>query len=153
MIFGLDQAETHRMKTPQKSIPTLAVFTLALVSVWLPALAFNPASVPRHQKNAPEQLKIEVTQIKEEKVVRDAIEYLCIHVEAKVTKVTKSDTGLKGGEIIQIYYEIPQSDAAIGGGWPGKIQKGNYNAYLLFDKKDGKRYLPAAYTGTFVPAK
>ncbi|MEM7014119.1 MAG: hypothetical protein AAF585_21880 [Verrucomicrobiota bacterium] len=141
------------MKTPQISTSALAIFSSALLSLCLPALAFNPASVPRHQKNAPEQLKIEVTQIKEEKVVRDGIESLCIHVEAKVARVTKSDTGLKGGEVIQIYYEIPQSDAAIGGGWPGKIQKGSYDAYLLFDKKDGKRYLPAAYTGTFVPAK
>ena len=123
---------------------------LALLALSLPALGFNPSSIPRNQKEAPEQLEIEVTKIEEKKVKRGEVDYVAMEVEAKVGKVVKSATGIKEGETVRISWLIPQGDVAIGGGWPAKIKKGQYQAYLRVDEKDSKRYIPAAYTGTFV---
>ena len=124
--------------------------TLILLATALPAFGFNPSSVPRHQKEAPEQLEIKVTEIKESKVKTEYGEKLLMEVQAKVTKVVQSATGIKTGGTIQIYYEIPLGNPGIGGGWPDKIGKGNFKAYLMIEEENGKRYVPAAYTGTFV---
>ena len=130
-----------------------AYLALIFLAISLPALAFNPRSVPRHQKNAPEQLEIEVTGLEEKEVKMDGMTYLSIKAQAQVQKVIKSATGLKSGKTIQVFWLIPQNDAGIGGGWPGKIQKGRHHAYLRADEKDGTHYIPAAYTGTFVAGK
>ena len=127
--------------------------TLALVMIALPAFAFNPRSIPRHQQNAPEQLEIEVTQIEEKKVTRGEMRFLSIEAKAKVSKVTESASGVEKGDTITVSWLIPLDEGAIGGGWPGKIKKGSYLAYLRADGKAGHRYLPAAYTGSFVADK
>lgn len=67
--------------------------------------------------------------------------------------MVKSDSGIKQGDTIKVTWLIPTSDAGIGGGWPARIQKGSYCAYLMFIKDEGKDYLPAAYTGSFVAVK
>ena len=76
--------------------------TLALVMIALPAFAFNPRSIPRHQQNAPEQLEIEVTQIEEKKVTRGEMRFLSIEAKAKVSKVTESASGVEKGDTITV---------------------------------------------------
>ena len=136
------------LRTLIKNFPILALLAMAL-----PAFGFNPSSVPRHQKESPEQLEIEVTRIDEKKVKSGEIDCVAMEAQAKVTKVVASATGKKVGETIQIFWLIPQSDKAIGGGWPAKIKEGWYRAYLRVDGENPKRYMPAAYTGSFVAEK
>ena len=122
----------------------------ALLTLTLPVFGFNPSSIPRHQKNAPEQLEIEVTKIEEREVKEGDLKFVAMEVQATVRAVVESAAGIKEGQVIQVFWLIPQEDQGIGGGWPAKIQQGRYRAYLRAEKQGGKRYVPAAYTGSFV---
>ena len=100
---------------------TCLAFGLLMLS--LPVFGFNPSSIPRHQENAPEQLEIEVTRIEEREMKEGEMNVVVVEVQATVRKVVQSAAGIKEGQVIQVFWLIPQEDQGIGGGWPAKKPK------------------------------
>ena len=95
-----------------------------------------------------------VTTVAEKEIVRDDQPYFALDVQAKVTKVVRSKSGLKVGDVIQFRYDIPDTrKSSPFGDWARKVSKGEYKAYLKADKADPKRYHPSALSGSFVLIK
>ncbi|MEM7391279.1 MAG: hypothetical protein AAF492_02940 [Verrucomicrobiota bacterium] len=127
--------------------------TLLVLAFGLSAFGFNPSSIPRHQKNAPEQLLIDVTKVEKKKVQKHDMPHLEMTIHARVKKVTRSDSGLKPGKTFYVKGTWPAGSGAFGGIPAPDVEKGSYKAYRMVDKNDPKGYIPAAYTGSFVSTK
>lgn len=135
----------------------LSLFLLLLFSLSASA-ALPLKAIKRFQEKAPEHLNLKVTAVKEKNVKKGAAHYYSFSVEAKITKVLKSSSQLKEGDVITLNYDIPNMEKSPqAGDWAPRLKTGNYEVFLKKNKKGEKKFVPAAYSGSFlrerVPSK
>ena len=95
------------------------------------------------QKRAAEKIEIEVLKTSKLPLPGGA-KY---KIQAKVTKVTESASGLKVGDEIDIRYHTSMAP----GSYPNSVKKGeSYKAYLRLEPEKKKHYEDVAGRGTFM---
>lgn len=131
----------------------LSLFLLLLFSLSASA-ALPLKAIKRFQEKAPEHLNLRVTAVKEKIVKKGKAHYYSLSVEAKITKVLKSSSQLKEGDVITLNYDVPNTKKTPqAGDWAPRLRAGNYEAFLKKDAKGDKQFVPAAYSGSFLRDK
>jgi hypothetical protein len=129
---------------------TASVLVLLLAS----SGAIGGAELPPYvykdmQANAPESLVIKVLSVKTKRADEPQLVRVSVTVEARVERVSRTESGLKRGQVIRIKYEHRQHKEPMAG--PSEVpvlkRRQVYPAYLK--KGDAGAYSPAAGGYTF----
>ena len=117
-----------------------AALSILLVAVLVPVsqAELSPAVYKQMQKNAPEFLEIEVLSVKTTEVAND----ISVDVEARLTRVRRSKSGLKAGDVIHINYG--RRTQLLAGPSPAPLLEKNkkYPAFVV--RAHERNYEPAA---------
>jgi hypothetical protein len=146
--------ETARLRVFFRSMRTF-IAALALVAFSAPAplahAALPPGSYTALQKEAPEFIEIEVTDTRSTAAEGETSTH---QVTATVTAVTRSASGLKPGDRIQIHYQTPSTPKPIAGPiQPPVLAKGHKSPAWLRKAENARHYEPAAYGLSFRKAE
>jgi hypothetical protein len=117
-----------------------AAVSILLVTVLVTAsqAEMSRAIYKEMQTKAPEFLEIEVLSVETAKVADEIV----VDIEAKITGVTRSKSGIKVGDVIHVHYA--RQTKVLAGPSPVPIleKKKKYPAFLA--RASGKNYEPAA---------
>ena len=126
------------------SLRIVSYIVIALAKTVLTIEAELPPSVYQElQAKCPEALNIKVESVKIDKSEEPALTRLSITAQAKVATVTRSASGVKPGDTIQISYTyIDHKQPIAGPSEPDILEKGR--SYPAFLNGQGGVYTPAA---------
>ena len=129
--------KTHRQT---KLILKRATVSILLVVLFVPAsqAEMSPAVYKQMQKNAPEFLEIEVLSAK----TTAAADEMMVDVDARVTRVTRSKSGLKVGNVIHISYS--RRTKLLAGPSPAPLLEKNKKYPAFLARPHETSYEPAA---------
>ncbi len=140
------------MMIPNKLFSLQSAALIVTLAILLPETS-QAVIAPHHhkqsQESAAEQLSIHVDEVKV--ALCESCEEQAVEVQATVTKVSKTSTGLKVGVKIQIKYK---HFSPKGEGWAGPrpipiLLKGATHPAFLKRAEKGSHYLPAAMGYSF----
>ncbi len=125
-------------------------FRVFLIFLLMPVLRAElpPSAYESMQAKAPEYLRIEVLRVDVEP--GESPTQQRVHVVALTTEVLRTTSGLKPGEIVNIFYTV--TDHPQGWAGPGEVpipnEKERSVAYLV--KTEGSDFAPAAGRMSFI---